>query len=246
MTSIIAEMRQPPVVGISDAIPPSAEYEAAPGDSSPIQAAQDKTAIQCHGLDDCPSGDHQAEEIGAINSKTSIMPPWPGAKAFHASRDAAKASPPIGAKERTPAHVRAIMAYLKLRAKRACAEYYLEAWHKMSELRCEALNDVTDLRRRLKTVQADLIRWQEQEIAREKADYAKRRRAVMTARDFQKRLYAEFDRVDHVNEKHWKARGVMAAKIKEFEAQIAATPVRRLMSRSALNGASVRAIAIAA
>lgn len=91
--------------------------------------------------------------------------------------------------KRSPAHIRAIMAYVALRRERVrhsdtddrCQDYAVMANNLGLKLH-DAKIELDQLRKSLETVQADSIRWQQQDAAREKADYAKRRRALLSAR----------------------------------------------------------------
>ncbi len=109
--------------------------------------------------------------------------------------------------KRSPAHIRAIMGYLATRKRRnhylvslnaanaVCSKKESErdlAFDKMREFELvahrpareleSAQSECDQLRKSLEIVQADSIRWQLQETAREKADHAKRRRALLAAR----------------------------------------------------------------
>lgn len=93
------------------------------------------------------------------------------------------AAPHIGAKERTPAHVRAIMAYLKSRKVRNELDKIMRA-----------LNKASDHRATLRKSRDD---WE----GLQQRTQAKRRRAVLAARELQTRLYAEHRLVDRMQDR---------------------------------------------
>jgi hypothetical protein len=99
-------------------------------------------------------------------------------------------SPPLSVQskqKRTAAHVRAIMAYLARRRKLALARMQRDYFEGLVDGESRRANDAgrerDQLRQSLETVQADSLRWQQQDAAREKVNYAKRRKSYWRARN---------------------------------------------------------------
>lgn len=119
------------------------------------------------------------------------LPIDPRALAVAKARQEIAADTPIGGKQRSPAHVRAIMAYLAMRQGRNGARHMLR-------LRSDTLANAN------RSIQywRDL---NDSESQRANEATRKRRRAVLKARDLQKRLHAEYKVVDRANDDRQKA-----------------------------------------
>jgi chromosome segregation ATPase len=138
---------------------------------------------------------------------------------------------PIGGKQRSPAHVRAIMAYLQLRSARKLGSSQRHIWSTHIddlEQKLASMTEEAEYQRRKKETYQDRLKHQGERIASHAAQQtlwesiasewgyaartdAKRRRAVLKARDLQNRLYAEYKIVDRANDKRMEAERELAS-----------------------------------
>ncbi|MCO4093054.1 MAG: hypothetical protein HEQ34_14070, partial [Sphingorhabdus sp.] len=127
--------------------------------------------------------------------------------------------------KRTPAHLRAIMAYLQLRSARKLGLSQRHIWSTHIddlERKLASMTEEAEYQRRKKETYQDRLKHQGERIASHAAQQtlwesiasewgytartdAKRRRAVLKARDMQKRLHAEYKVVDRANDDRQKA-----------------------------------------
>jgi hypothetical protein len=133
--------------------------------------------------------------------------------------------------KRSPAHVRAIMAYLQLRSARKLGSSQRHIWSTHIddlEQKLASMTEEAEYQRRKKETYQDRLKHQGERIASHAAQQtlwesiasewgyaartdAKRRRAVLKARDLQNRLYAEYKIVDRANDKRMEAERELAS-----------------------------------
>jgi hypothetical protein len=165
--------------------------------------------------------DHPSVEI----TNVVPLPIDPRALAVAKARQEIADDTPIGGKQRSPAHVRAIMAYLQLRSARKLGSSQRHIWSTHIddlEQKLASMTEEAEYQRRKKETYQDRLKHQGERIASHAAQQtlwesiasewgyaartdAKRRRAVLKARDLQNRLYAEYKIVDRANDKRMEA-----------------------------------------
>ena len=147
------------------------------------------------------------------------LPIDPRALAVAKARQEIATDTPIGGKQRSPAHVRAIMAYLKMRKERGrlmtqigYERHYFQAEYDgriASQRECNLIkSELGQWRGLAEKNAADCLELRKQCDDWEGLQHrtmTKRRRAVLKARDMQKRLHAEYKVVDRANDDRQKA-----------------------------------------
>jgi hypothetical protein len=171
--------------------------------------------------------DHPSVEI----TNVVPLPIDPRALAVAKARQEIADDTPIGGKQRSPAHVRAIMAYLQLRSARKLGSSQRHIWSTHIddlEQKLASMTEEAEYQRRKKETYQDRLKHQGERIASHAAQQtlwesiasewgyaartdAKRRRAVLKARDLQNRLYAEYKIVDRANDKRMEAERELAS-----------------------------------
>jgi DNA repair exonuclease SbcCD ATPase subunit len=118
---------------------------------------------------------------------------------------------PIGGKQRSPAHVRAIMAYLAMRKERALLKSGLDAANQYARKVISELELLTEQQANARAVATRYKKEMERASDAEHKLLNQRRRAVLKARDLQNRLHAEYKIVDRANDKRMEAERELAS-----------------------------------
>lgn len=193
------------------------EYNTA--ETTPEQPQERETDIPAPSQPETTETAPSAPEIAAEPVSEPASDPIAGIMARLDALEAALASPlpaesvdtPTGAikPKRTPAHERAIRRAWAERKARREAEIHLHLGRGQFEQVKQALDNASDERRTLR-YERDDFEGQLQRMA------TKRRRAVLNARDLQKRLNAEHRLVDRANERRQRAEQAEHERAKEL------------------------------
>ncbi len=189
------------------------EIEAQPDPVAALIARMD--ALEAIILDQVRPGVGQVDHPSVEITNVVPLPIDPRALSVAKARQEIADDTPIGGKQRSPAHVRAIMAYLAMRKERG---YRLELIGKLEtaeKYQRELMSERDNFEGRLQTTETQsrifydqkreyYANWKRDELALQSMT-AKRRRAVLKARDLQKRLYAQYKVVDRANDDRQKA-----------------------------------------
>jgi DNA polymerase III sliding clamp (beta) subunit (PCNA family) len=187
-------------------------------DLSPVTAPETETAVS---QGEAPQSSHSPATVAELVAVEADSPPsaeledWQSYMmarfgAIEAKLDALtplsplNAAPPIGAKERTPAHVRAIcVAWCKrrdVRLQRTIVDvYFKESQIEIARLERER-DDARAQRDKASDHRRDLRKSRDDWEGLQQRTEAKRARAVLTARELQTRLNAEHRLVDRMHE----------------------------------------------
>jgi hypothetical protein len=151
--------------------------------------------------------DHPSVEI----TNVIPLPIDPRALAVVKARQEIANNTPIGGKQRSPAHVRAIMAYLAMRKERVLLKSGLDAANQYARKVISELELLTEQQANARAVATRYKKEMERASDAEHKLLNQRRRAVLKARDLQNRLHAEYKIVDRANDKRMEAERELAS-----------------------------------